>query len=63
MTRLQPRNRGREWTMQMDYFDFTGKTALVTGAGSRRGIVFLASNGASYITGINLDINGGLYMP
>jgi len=27
------------------------------------GIVFLASNGASYITGVNLDINGGLYMP
>ncbi len=27
------------------------------------GIVFLASEGASYITGVNLDINGGLYMP
>lgn len=25
-------------------------------------IVFLASNGASYITGVNLDVNGGLYM-
>lgn len=27
------------------------------------GIVFLASEGASYITGVNLDVNGGLYMP
>jgi NAD(P)-dependent dehydrogenase (short-subunit alcohol dehydrogenase family) len=26
-------------------------------------IVFLASKGASYITGVNLDVNGGLYMP
>jgi NAD(P)-dependent dehydrogenase (short-subunit alcohol dehydrogenase family) len=26
-------------------------------------IVFLASEGASYITGVNLDVNGGLYMP
>ena len=26
-------------------------------------IVFLSSEGASYITGVNLDVNGGLYMP
>ncbi|MEJ2165577.1 MAG: SDR family oxidoreductase [Desulfobacterales bacterium] len=43
-----------------------GKIAIVTGAGSEKGIgqaiAFLASDEAAYITGEEIDINGGSHM-